>query len=258
MGRSQQDFAAEHYASRARDYVTSAVHSSGDDLDQIEAALRGRNDAIVLDLGCGGGHVSYRAAPHVAEVIACDVTPSMLEAVAATAAERKLPNIAVQQAPAENLPFPNASFDFVLCRFTAHHWQDLDAGLREARRVLRPGGRAIVIDTIAPEDRVLDTISKRSRCCGTPRTSAITASRSGSRRCHARASPPRASLCGGCEWNFRSGPPAPRRRNPMPMRSAPCRPPPPPRCGTISRSRRTAASIWRRQRSRPGGDPTQQ
>lgn len=157
MGRSQQDFAAEHYASRARDYVTSAVHSSGDDLDQIEAALRGRSDAIVLDLGCGGGHVSYRAAPHVAEVIACDVTPSMLEAVAATAAERKLPNIAVQQAPAENLPFPNASFDFVLCRFTAHHWQDLDAGLREARRVLRAGGRAIVIDTIAPEDRVLDT-----------------------------------------------------------------------------------------------------
>src|SRR5689334_18988317 len=157
MGRSQQDFAAEHYASRARDYVTSAVHSSGDDLDQIEAALRGRNDAIVLDLGCGGGHVSYRAAPHVAEVVACDVTTSMLDAVTATATERSLTNISVQQAPAEELPFPAASFDMVLSRFSAHHWQNMEAGLREARRVLKPAGRAIFIDTIAPSEPVLDT-----------------------------------------------------------------------------------------------------
>ena len=154
---SQPSFAAEHYAPRARDYVTSVVHSSGDDLDQLEAELRGRREARVLDLGCGGGHVSYRAAPHVAEVVACDVTPSMLEAVAATAAERGLGNIAVRQAAAESLPFSDAAFDMVLCRFTAHHWQDMEAGLREARRVLKPGGRALFIDTVAPAGAVLDT-----------------------------------------------------------------------------------------------------
>lgn len=157
MDTPQQSFAAEHYAARARDYVTSAVHSSGGDLDQIEAELRGQGAARVLDLGCGGGHVSYRAAPHVAEVVACDVTASMLEAVAATAAERGLSNIAVQQAPAEALPFADASFDAVLCRFTTHHWQDMEAGLREARRVLKPGCRAVFIDTVAPGDRAMDT-----------------------------------------------------------------------------------------------------
>jgi SAM-dependent methyltransferase len=157
MSTTQQAFAAEQYAARARDYVTSAVHSSGADLDQIEAELRGLGAARALDLGCGGGHVSYRAAPHVAEVVACDLTQSMLDAVAATAAERGLANIKVQQAAAEKLPFADASFDIVLCRFTTHHWQNMEAGLREARRVLKPSHRAIFVDSIAAADAVLDT-----------------------------------------------------------------------------------------------------
>lgn len=157
MATSQHAFAAEHYGSRAKDYVASVVHSTGDDLDQIEAELRGKNLARVLDLGCGGGHVAYRAAPHVGEVVACDVTAGMLEAVAAAAVERGLSNIVVQQAPAENLPFADAAFDMVLCRFTTHHWQDMEAGLREARRVLKEGGRAIFIDTVAPANPVLDS-----------------------------------------------------------------------------------------------------
>jgi SAM-dependent methyltransferase len=157
MSATQQDFVADQYAPRAQDYVTSLVHSAGGDLDQIEAELRGCATAHVLDLGCGGGHVSYRAAPHVGSVVACDLTPAMLEAVARTASERGLRNISTQQAAAEKLPFADASFDIVLSRFTTHHWHDMEAGLREARRVLNPGGRAIFIDVIAPADRVLDT-----------------------------------------------------------------------------------------------------
>jgi SAM-dependent methyltransferase len=157
LSTSQHAFAAEQYGARARDYVASVVHSTGADLDQIEAELQGHRAARVLDLGCGGGHVSYRAAPLVAEVVACDVTAAMLDAVAATAAERGLHNITVQQAAAEHLPFPDASFDILLCRFTAHHWQNMEAGLRQARRVLKPGSLAVIIDTIAPADAALDT-----------------------------------------------------------------------------------------------------
>lgn len=154
---SQHDFVAAQYGPRADDYVTSLVHSGGGDLDRLEGLLRGHAGARVLDLGCGGGHVSYRAAPHVASVVACDLTPDMLRAVERQAASRGLSNIVVQQAAAEALPFEGASFDFVLCRFSAHHWHDLEAGLREARRVLRPGGRAVFIDTVAPADPLLDT-----------------------------------------------------------------------------------------------------
>lgn len=151
------DFAAAQYAPRARDYVTSAVHGAGADLDQIEALLRGRSGARVLDLGCGGGHVSYRAAPHVARVTACDPTGAMLEAVAAEAAVRGLSNIEVRQASAETLPFADACFDAVLARFTTHHWADMEAGLRSARRVSKPGGLAVFVDSVAPADPALDT-----------------------------------------------------------------------------------------------------
>ena len=158
MSASQQHvFVAEHYAPRAADYVTSAVHAAGADLDQMEAAVRGQSGARVLDLGCGGGHVSYRAAPHVAEVVASDLTQDMLDVVAHSAAARGLTNITVQQAAAEHLPFPTASFDIVLCRFTVHHWHDMQAGLREARRVLKPTGRAMFVDTVAPAHPLLDS-----------------------------------------------------------------------------------------------------
>ena|SRR6185312_4283033 len=157
MSATQQDYVAGQYAPRAQDYVTSLVHSSGADLDQIAAELRGHADAHVLDLGCGGGHVTYRAAPLVASVVACDLTPAMLDVVARTAAERGLTNVTTQQAAAEHLPFADARFDIVLCRFSTHHWHDMEAGVREARRVLKPGGRAVFIDVVAPADRVLDT-----------------------------------------------------------------------------------------------------
>lgn len=157
MSGSQHAFVADQYTARARDYVTSAVHSAGADLDQLEEAVRGQSGARVLDLGCGGGHVSYRAAPHVREVVACDLTPAMLDAVASTAAERGLANITVQQAVAEHLPFPDAVFDMVLCRFTVHHWNNMEAGLREARRVVKAGSRGVFIDAVAPAHRVLDT-----------------------------------------------------------------------------------------------------
>ena len=157
MSGSQQDFVATQYTPRAQDYVASAVHSAGADLDQIEDTLRGRGLGRVLDLGCGGGHVSYRAAPHVGEAVACDVTPAMLEAVETEARARRLANIRTVRAPAEDLPFANASFDAVLCRFSVHHWQDMEAGLRQARRVAKTGALAIFVDTIAATDRVLDT-----------------------------------------------------------------------------------------------------
>lgn len=157
MSSTTPDFVARQYAPRANDYLTSVTHSQGADLDQVEALLDSRRPSRLLDLGCGGGHVSYRAAPRVGAVVACDLTASMLATVKDTAAARGLHNITVQQAPAERLPFDDASFDAVIARFTTHHWASRDAGLREARRVLAPGGLAVFIDVIAPEDALLDS-----------------------------------------------------------------------------------------------------
>ncbi|WP_323989854.1 class I SAM-dependent methyltransferase [Nguyenibacter sp. L1] len=157
MTETHQDFTAERYGPRAAEYVASTVHADGADLDQIERSVAGRGLETVLDLGCGGGHVSYRAAPHVGQVTACDITPDMLDAVARTAAARGLANIVTRQAAAESLPFADARFDAVLCRFSTHHWRDMESGLRQARRVLKPGGFAIFADVVAPADPLCDS-----------------------------------------------------------------------------------------------------
>ncbi|AQS92083.1 SAM-dependent methyltransferase [Gluconobacter albidus] len=152
-----EPYAAKHYAARAHDYVASTVHSQGSDLDRVENLVAGREIRRVLDIGCGGGHVTYRLAPHVREVVACDVTGPMLDAVAQEAARQGLSNVTTVQAPAENLPFKDGSFDAVFCRFTTHHWSDAVAGLREARRVLAPSGMALFIDVTAPPSGLLDS-----------------------------------------------------------------------------------------------------
>lgn len=157
MTTNHEALVERQYGDRADAYVASRAHSEGADLDRIETIVRAHPRARVLDLGCGGGHVAYRAAPHVREVIACDLLPAMLAAVEREAARRGLDNIGTQAAPAERLPFADASFDILLCRFTAHHWRDWEAGLTEARRVLVPGGLAVFADTIAPDDALADT-----------------------------------------------------------------------------------------------------
>jgi SAM-dependent methyltransferase len=147
----------QQFGAQASAYVASAVHAAGDDLRQmVEIASRfpaGR----ALDLGCGGGHVGYGVAPVVGEVVAYDLSEAMIAAVAREAAKRGIGNLSTQQGAAEALPFADGSFDVVLSRYSAHHWQDVRKGLREARRVMRVGGTAVFSDIIAPESPVADT-----------------------------------------------------------------------------------------------------
>lgn len=145
------------FGSRAAAYLTSAVHAQGEDLGLLAAVVRERPDARVLDLGCGGGHVTFHAAPHAREVVAYDLSPDMLAVVARAAQERGLTNVTTRQGVAEALPFADASFDIVLTRYSAHHWRDLDAGLREAARVLVPGGTFAVADSVSTGVPLLDT-----------------------------------------------------------------------------------------------------
>jgi SAM-dependent methyltransferase len=148
---------AAQFGSRAEAYVTSAVHATGEDLRDVAALVVGQSGARVLDLGCGGGHVAFAVAPHVAEAVAYDLSAEMLAAVDGEARARGLRNVATQRGPAEALPFESASFDVVVTRFSAHHWADVRAGVAEARRVLKPGGKAMVIDVVAPEEAALDS-----------------------------------------------------------------------------------------------------
>lgn len=154
--RSHDAQIAAQFGGRAADYVASAVHAAGEDLAAL-ARFGAVPGAAVLDLGCGGGHVTYAVAPHVASVTALDLSPAMLDAVAAEAARRGLANVTTRQASVEALPFPDGRFARVLSRYSAHHWGDVPAALREARRVLSSDGRLGLVDVVHPGPPLLDT-----------------------------------------------------------------------------------------------------
>jgi ubiquinone/menaquinone biosynthesis C-methylase UbiE len=151
------DQVADAFGSTAAAYLTSAVHASGADLQELARAVAATPEAAVLDLGCGAGHVSFAVAPHAQTVTAYDIAEPMLATVAAAARERNLANIRTQQGPAEKLPFDGASFDHVLSRMSAHHWHDVPAALKEVRRVLKPGGRVLFVDIAGADHPLLDT-----------------------------------------------------------------------------------------------------
>ena len=156
-GKTHENLIADQFGPRAAAYVESAVHAQGEDLLRLVEIVRGHADARVLDMGCGGGHVSFRTAPHVAEVVAYDLSEEMLQTVGLEASKRDLPALRTRQGSVERMPFENEEFDFVFSRYSAHHWRDLPGALKEARRVLRPRGAAAFIDVVAPPDPLLDT-----------------------------------------------------------------------------------------------------
>jgi SAM-dependent methyltransferase len=157
MNKTHEATVTTQFGPRAAAYVTSAVHASGEDLAQIAEIAKARQPAKVLDLGCGGGHVGFNAAPYAGHVTAFDLSADMLAEVQKEAAARGLANITTRQGRVENLPFTDATFDFVASRYSAHHWYNIAAGLKEARRVLKPGGIAIFADSVSPGNFVLDT-----------------------------------------------------------------------------------------------------
>jgi ubiquinone/menaquinone biosynthesis C-methylase UbiE len=142
---------AEQFGKTANAYLSSEVHRQGPDLIALTARFASAQaGATVLDLGCGAGHLSFTIAPHVTKVVAYDLSSEMLTVVEEEAKRRDLRNITTAQGQVQALPFPDASFDWVCTRYSAHHWLEMDRAIAEIRRVLVPGGRLLVIDTYAP------------------------------------------------------------------------------------------------------------
>lgn len=138
------------FGANAEKYATSPVHAKGASLARLVELVQPRQSWRVLDIATAAGHTALTFAPHVAEVIASDITPQMLEQASKLANERGINNLTTVQADAENLPFANNSFDLVTCRIAAHHFPHIPAFLAEVRRVVKPGGIFALVDNLAP------------------------------------------------------------------------------------------------------------
>ncbi|HET8617640.1 MAG TPA: class I SAM-dependent methyltransferase [Acidimicrobiales bacterium] len=105
-------------------------------------------DDDVVDIGCGPGVAARRAAAVSGSVVGVDPAPVMLRVARSLggASRRGGQGVRYLLGAAESLPLPDDSATVVWSLATVHHWRDLDAGLGEARRVLRAAGRLLVIE----------------------------------------------------------------------------------------------------------------
>ena len=117
----------------------------------------------VLEAAAGTCAFGRTIAPHVSHVTEYDVTEAMLEVGRQEALKQGIGNVSFVQGEAERLPFDDGSFDLVVSRLAFHHFEDPGAVMSEMVRVLRAGGRNVIIDMRARDESLRETADSIER-----------------------------------------------------------------------------------------------
>ncbi|PSR32954.1 MAG: methyltransferase type 11 [Sulfobacillus benefaciens] len=134
-------------------YRTSERHAHGSDLAHLIDSLHLQPNSLVLDAACGTGHTTLALASRGHRVVGMDMTPEMVHEAQDLAQSRGL-SASWIIGNVDQLPWDPQTFDAVTCRRAAHHFQNLQSFLREAHRVLKPGGVLGISDMTAPTSAI--------------------------------------------------------------------------------------------------------
>ena len=112
----------------------------------------------ILDVACGTGDFSIAIAKAIGKghIIGVDISKEMLEVMRQKVLKNKLESIITEQIDdGADLSFASGSFDRVVNAFGIRNFEDRDLGLREALRVLKPGGRLVILELSMPENKMI-------------------------------------------------------------------------------------------------------
>jgi SAM-dependent methyltransferase len=143
---------ADLFSRQAAAYAASPTHAQGDDLDLVLGFAAPRPGETCLDLATGPGHTAARLAAAAGFVVGLDIAPGMIAVARDRAADMGLANLAYLIGDVHALPLPAQSLDLVTCRIAPHHFHDVGGFLREAVRILKPAGRLVIEDSLAPDE----------------------------------------------------------------------------------------------------------
>jgi SAM-dependent methyltransferase len=127
------------WGAKARDFATRLEQLTLPLLGAVLDAARVQPGIRLLDAGCGAGLLPLLATLRGAQASACDASAALI-----AIARQRLPDAELREADLESLPWDDASFDAVTSVNAIFYASDMDAAMRELRRVARPGGRVVV------------------------------------------------------------------------------------------------------------------
>lgn len=142
----------QEFSRQAEAMSSATIFTDEQILTRIRDAAGLTRHMRVLDLACGPGIVSAALAHDAGDVMACDITPTMLTRTRRRCVDANISNVHCTIAQAEILPFANATFDAVVNRSALHHFSHPAAVINEMARVTKPSGRLVIVDVISSED----------------------------------------------------------------------------------------------------------
>ncbi|WP_227380434.1 class I SAM-dependent methyltransferase [Haladaptatus halobius] len=141
----------EEFTKQANAYATNSSVTDPEKIDRLVQATTASPDTRMLEVATGPGHVAFRFADVCDEVVGIDLTKAPLEIAREKKQKRETKNIEFMQGDAEEIPFPDDSFDIVVCRLALHHVENPGRVFQEITRVCRSGGTIAIDDLVVSE-----------------------------------------------------------------------------------------------------------
>jgi len=151
MSKKHKQTVQKQFTKTAAAFSVFAQRDTPEILAEHVAFAKPQASDLALDVACGPGAMVLALARRVRFARGLDLTDALLRQALKFQAEQHVANACFDRGDAEQLPYPDATFDLLTCRFTFHHLPKPALVLKEMLRVAKPEGHLAIIDSLAPE-----------------------------------------------------------------------------------------------------------